>query len=242
MKRHIAAQRGRQKLNHAATAISTMNILAEKLMVDKNPENPADGDESEKSSVNGDAAASETMTTDGDDPPESEADADADAVDGEGIPCVACSMIDELENMSFDNDDAGGVSDVVPPTADAGAGNDDQAVAQVAADDRAKEEAGAGQAEADEAVAASDVAEAVEQVKELRLANGKSGSDVVDQVKVGGQTEWDEKVNQLMAAGSEPEPKPESQKEVKIRVRKEPRQPKQTRQAKGLRASRRKPK
>ena len=223
MKRHLAAQRGRQKLSHAATAISTMNLLAEKLTVDKTSENPSDGDECEKSSVNGDAAASETAT-DADDPPETDAD------DGEGIPCVACCMIEKLESMSFDNDEAdnnngggGGISDVT---------------SAAAVDDETGKAAAAEQAEAD-AAAAGDATGAV--AADLHKKATKT-DESVGQVEVEAKTEWDEKVNQLMAAGSELEPKPEVVKEVKIRVKKEPRQAKQTRQPKGPRGSRRKPK
>ena len=227
MKRHLAAQRGRQKLSHAATAISTMNLLAEKLTVDKTSENPSDGDECEKSSVNGDAAASETAT-DADDPPETDAD------DGEGIPCVACCMIEKLESMSFDNDEADNNNGV-------GGGNSDVTSA-AAVDDEIREAAVAEQAEAD-AVAAGDAtgAEAAELDKKATIEIGKT-DESVGQVEVEAKTEWDEKVNQLMAAGSELEPKPEVVKEVKIRVKKEPRQAKQTRQPKGPRGSRRKPK
>jgi len=92
MKRHIAAERGRKKLNHAVTAINTMNRLAGKLMEqEKEAQNPTNGDESEKSSVNGDAEEPETGNED--DAP------DLAGSDGEGIPCIACDMIDQVSRL-----------------------------------------------------------------------------------------------------------------------------------------------
>ncbi len=55
---------------------------------EKEAQNPTNGDESEKSSVNGDAEEPETGN---------EEDApDLAGSDGEGIPCIACNMIDQV--------------------------------------------------------------------------------------------------------------------------------------------------
>ncbi len=89
MKRQLAAKRGRKKLNHAVTAISTMSLFAGKLTEEeKSAKNLPTRHESELNGKTDQPEARNEKDT-----------PDLTGSDDEGIRCIACDMANQVPRL-----------------------------------------------------------------------------------------------------------------------------------------------